>query len=138
MTSRAGIEYCPDTGEFTSNGIMVGTVGTSNYATMYYQGKKQLCHRVAFHVMTGEWPPDEVDHINGDKLDNRWHNLRLVKRYENIRYRSQGGAGVYPLGQKWRAVIHSGGEQHFLGMYDDWFEAMCARKSAEVKLWNCQ
>ena len=40
-------------------------------------------HRLAFFMMTGEWPEEDIDHINRVKDDNRWDNLRAVSHMEN-------------------------------------------------------
>lgn len=42
-------------------------------------------HRVAWAIHFGEWPDGEIDHVNGDPLDNRIANLRIVTRSENMR-----------------------------------------------------
>src|SRR5262252_6131859 len=44
-----------------------------------------LAHRVIWALMTGAWPKEEIDHINGDRADNRWCNLRAATRSINGR-----------------------------------------------------
>lgn len=56
-----------------------------------WQGYRQACidrkhyyvHRLVWLYMTGTWPPHDIDHVNQDKGDNRWTNLRLATRSEN-------------------------------------------------------
>lgn len=60
-------------------------VGAHGYRCGRLQGSGLLLHRVAFVLMTNDWPKYEVDHVNGDRLDNRWVNLRPVSKAQNIR-----------------------------------------------------
>lgn len=137
--SRAGIEYCQETGLFTRKGVELVNTSSERYERHCYLGKLEYAHRIAFHLMTGEWPTNEVDHVNGDGHDNRWSNLRMVKRHENMRHHySKRFTGVSwnTEKRKWVAMIKADGVNRYLGRFDDWFEAVCARKSAEVRLWN--
>jgi len=69
---------------------------------------------------------NEIDHINGDKADNRWSNLRAATRYQNIQNRGPhkdnaiGLKGVHFSGkeQKWIAQIHANGNSKRLGCFD--------------------
>lgn len=86
-------------------------------------------------------PPDKmlVDHINGDAVDNRRENLRIVNSTQNCmnsspRYNSRSGfRGVTWDSQtrKWRAIITYGGKTKSLGRFKDIAEAMNARVDAE-------
>lgn len=46
-------------------------------------GRSVMAHRAAFCLMTGRWPKSQIDHINGDRADNRWVNLREATNRQN-------------------------------------------------------
>ena len=84
--------YDPITGFFTrfadptSGGTMIvkrsGTINVAKYRVIMINYVQYLEHRLAFLYMTGSFPEDRVDHINGLKYDNRWCNLRTVGTIE--------------------------------------------------------
>lgn len=89
------LHYDPDFGEFR-NRVRRGMTGragavsgnarhSGGYRQMQVDGVVYLCHRLAWFYMTGGWPPPglEIDHINRDRTDNRWSNLRVVTRSFN-------------------------------------------------------
>ncbi len=98
-----------------------------------------LAHRVIWALMTGEWPTDEIDHINHDRSDNRWENLRQVTRHENKKNVSKqqnntsGVPGVVwdKSEEKWHASIQENSVRHNLGRYNSIEEAARVRKQAE-------
>lgn len=95
-------------------------------------GCKVYAHRVAWIHYYGELPSEGllIDHINGDKTDNRISNLRLVTRQQNIYNKpARGGAsqhkGVQWLKRsgKWQAVMRFEGKTRHLGLFDSEEEA---------------
>lgn len=102
------------------------------------RGRMYAAHRVIVAIETGKWP-DEVDHINGDKLDNRIANLRSVNATENRRNmkrrkdNSTGVCGVYYISQTgmWNVKIGVAGKKIHVGNYADLNEAISARSDAE-------
>lgn len=125
------IVYDPETGDFFRR---IGTTDNNHgYRTFSYKGTVFLAHRVAHFLMTGE-QPIEVDHINRERSDNRWCNLRNVTSQQNKLNRTFKG-GVY-LGRNnyWQARIEIQGVVHNLYHGKDRFEAWCRRKSAENTL----
>lgn len=103
-------------------------------------GKKVLAHRVAVAITTGAWPV-EVDHINGDKTDNRLLNLRTANRSLNVRNlpmranNTSGVVGVYFCKRinRWCSTIEHKGKRKYLGSYSSKSGAITARRQAEVE-----
>ncbi len=87
-------------------------------------------------------PEQDVDHSNKKTSDNVWSNLRRVTKSENMRNKKKyknnksGVPGVYFAVRvgKWGAEINSSADRLHFGWFEDWFEAVCARKSAQ---YNC-
>lgn len=146
------LDYDPKTGIFRwkqslTNRVKAGDIaGTTNrrYIEITINGKKYLAHRLAFLYMNGSFPPDEVDHKNGNKLDNRWSNLREVESYVNRQNRvkhktnTSGYLGVCPCGNKWVAYIGVEGKSKYLGIYNTPEEAYKVRLEEQSKLWKHQ
>ena len=98
-------------------------------------------HRVAWAIYYGEWPVDQLDHINGVKDDNRIENLRSVSNSENLKNQklrssnTSGHMGVTwrPKALKWTAQITINNRQVYLGVFTKKDDAIAARKAAEIK-----
>lgn len=102
--------------------------------TRYMQG-----HRIAWALMTGAWPAQEIDHINGRRSDNRWENLREATHTENNRHKAAesgsktGVRGVYPHHDgsgRFIAQIRAEGRIKYLGTFDTKDAAAAARAEA--------
>lgn len=104
-------------------------------------GRGYLAHRVAWLLATGSWPSDQIDHINGDRTDNRIENLREVSNAENARNMSisvrnkSGLPGVFRDTKrgKWVANIGENSRTKHLGSFDDFESAALAREKAKAE-----
>lgn len=78
--------YCPSTGQFTSKrykGKVVGFKTTAGYVGLEVDGVQMLAHRIAWLMVHGEFPQGALDHVDGDKMNNRISNLRIASVSEN-------------------------------------------------------
>lgn len=100
-------------------------------------GRHYCAHRLAWLWMTAAWP-DEVDHINHDRYDNRWVNLREATRGQNNfnRKSTVPFRGVSAWGSKWRARIKHDGKTHHLGHFATAEEASEAYRRAAQAHWG--
>lgn len=91
--------------------------------------------------MVHDVEPEQIDHVNGDRLDNRICNLRAATNHENLKNRSllrtnkSGVTGVYreSCTNRWRASIDNHGKTIRLGRYHCIAHAARVRKEAERK-----
>lgn len=114
-------------------GAIAGGLYTHGYINIRSLGKNHLAHRLVWFVEKGLPLPAEVDHINGNRADNRIENLRAATRQENMRnIRKVRGVGALKgtswsqEGKKWRADIRIGGKKKYLGLYNTELEAHAA------------
>jgi hypothetical protein len=129
-----------------SNGLYIGLEiagckSNNGYRYVEISGITYLEHRLIWVYLTGVFPKDQLDHINKNRSDNRFSNLREVGNSENQRNTTlrksnkTGIMGVHTRSDngKWSARINHNGGRYTLGSFDDFFEACCARKSAEAR-----
>lgn len=131
-------KYNPETGIFTrltrpSTRVHIGDVAgcltPDGYLKIGLDGKRYLSHRLAWLYMTGKFPKYFIDHINMDRSDNRFINLREAtqgQNYANSRCRSHskiGLKGVTTNGARWQAQIRKDKRRIYLGTYDSPQEA---------------
>ena len=145
------IHYDPDTGLFTRIGFVdrwgnyrkvnnpLTKVSAGGYLILMLKGKAHKAHRVAFLYMEGQMPDKdmEVDHIDGDRGNNKFSNLRIVTSAGNTLNKciasnsSTGVIGVCKYEDRYRARINVNGRRISLGLYDTIAEAAEVRKFYE-------
>ncbi len=122
-------------------GSEAGSLSTaSGYIEVGLGGRHYQAHRIIWEMFNGPIPKGmQIDHINHVRCDNRLPNLRLVTQKENRKNNTRqknntsGITGVYwdKNRSKWHVQIKLDGKIRCLGRFDDFFDACCARKSAE-------
>jgi hypothetical protein len=131
---REHFAYDPETGIFTRRiglrpgfpaGSIAGGMVSYGYWAISLNRVRYLAHRAAFLYMTGTLPAHDIDHINGDRLDNRWSNLRAVTRGVNLQNKRRafknnrtGLLGVHQIKSgKFRARVNLDGKVYEAGLH---------------------
>lgn len=121
-------------GSLVSSIVKCGRKKDRKYYRFNYQGRQYMAHRVCFAIHHGHWPTGEIDHRNGDGLDNRIENLRDVSTTINHRNQilrnkpnASGVRGVIRKSGKWQAYIG----RTSLGYFHCFGQALKARKQQE-------
>jgi hypothetical protein len=100
-----------------------------------------MSHRVAWLLHYGRWPASQVDHKDGNGLNNRIQNLSEVTNKQNAMNQklnaknSSGVTGVrwHKLAKKWTSRVVQDGREIYLGLFESFEDAVRARKDAESK-----
>lgn len=123
-------------------GSVAGTINKYNkYVIVTINKKKYMAHRIIWAINYGYWPKKEIDHIDHSRSNNKLINLREVTPKENQRNTSlycNSKSGVMGVNftkatSRWSVFIKPHDKNLYLGSFDDKFDAICARKSAEHK-----
>jgi hypothetical protein len=136
---KALLSYDPETGVFIrrKTGEPAGTLlrsGTTTYISISVCGKRWLAHRLAYFYMTGNLPPHQIDHQDGNGLNNAYKNLRAVTQGENAKNRklnknnTTGACGISwnRHAKAYRVTI----SKACVGYYKSFADAVAARAAA--------
>ena len=116
------------------SGDIAGSLMPSGYRVIRVFGRRYYAHRLAWLYVYGKWPDNQIDHINGNKDDNRITNLRNASSCQNNqnsrinKSNSSGFKGVSwnKKSKKWRAYCGAFGRQVHIGLFDDINDAAAA------------
>ena len=137
------VHYEPSTGLFTRLKYKAGKgfehINDQGYIIAFLFGKKYRAHHLAWLYVHGVLPKGQIDHINGNRTDNRIENLREVSNQDNLKnsklYNTNktGHVGVGLLNGKYRAFITVNYKSYHLGMFGTLEEAIAARVLANAQ-----
>lgn len=120
-------------------GDQCGGIQSNGYRQIIFRRSSYLAHRLAWFLYYRQHPPGCIDHINGDRDDNRIINLRPATRSQNcmnstVRKTSKSGVkGVTWCSKRgqWRATLEKNGLVLLSARYDKLDDAVAARRAAE-------
>lgn len=146
---RELLHYDPTTGIFTRKirtaqrhkvgdraDFMIVGGNSEGYRRVSFDSERYLAHRVVWLYVHGKWPQLDIDHINGDKGDNRLENLREVDRSTNLQNLHVAkktnrtgflGVNLHTPG-RYVAKIQTGGKVRYIGIFD------CPKEAHEAYL----
>lgn len=149
------LHYNEETGVFTwhkdntrpvQEGQTAGRIHTEGYRRIMISYRFYHASRLAWLYVYGKWPRGEIDHINGNRSDDRLSNLREVTHRVNQQNLSVHRQGHLPgttktkipgLTKPWRSRVYYNGRSHFLGCFATQEEAHIAYTKAVHDLQEC-
>lgn len=149
---RAVLHYSPETGVLTwrvDTGTAkaldtAGVVGDHGYVLVGLRRRVYRAHRLAWLWVHGRWPTGSLDHVDGDRQNNRLSNLREATHTQNLqnskraREMASGLKGAYPTanGQTWTSRIRHNGRSVYLGCFSTPEAAHAAYRAAAERLFG--
>ena len=111
------------------------------YYCVTVKSDRYMAHQAIWCIVTGVWPELEIDHIDGNGLNNRWLNLREATHAQNMsnrkmqRNNTSGYRGVHcgASNRKWMAKIKINSKMVHLGGFDSADEAAHAYNKAAIE-----
>lgn len=146
------LDYNPETGVFVWKkrisvksiiGREVGSINKLGYVQISIEKVKYLAHRLAFLWMMGKFPKEQADHINKNRADNSWKNLREASNMENswncvnrrsYRKSKYKGLWFWKKRNKWQVKIKSGDIRRTVGYFVSEETAAKAYDKAAIEL----
>jgi hypothetical protein len=127
------LHYDPETGDMTwlkrisiriMPGRKAGCENVAGYIVTSIFGTEYLAHRLIWFYVHGKWPTNDIDHVNGNRADNRLSNLREATRSQNFQNKRRGpsisgikGVRWHAENRKWCAGITISGKTRYLGSF---------------------
>lgn len=123
-------------------GRVAGSENGKGYVRIFVFGRRYLAHRLAWLMVHGEWPQEQIDHVNRIRSDNRIKNIRQATSQMNAQNKgvtSRSKSGVRGVcwvrgKRRWLANIMVDGKRHHLGYFESKDEAISERAQAELNL----
>ena len=110
-----------------SSGLAVGSLTKMGYLRASVLDLDYMLHRLIWCMETGSFPDGQIDHINGNRSDNRWCNLRLTTNRKNAINKEMHRKGklpwAYKEGRKWKSEVKVDGRSVYLGLFETAVEA---------------
>lgn len=145
---KSVFHYCPDSGMFTRktvtcNSVKIGDVSKDvnnhGYVQICIKSVLMSAHQLAFLYMEGKFPPNQVDHIDHNRSNNSWKNLRKVTRDQNLqnqKFHSNNTSGVTGVSRhgndRWLTEISFRGTAVYRKSHKSFHKAVAIRKALEV------